>query len=421
MNQNLPSLVQQAAAAAWAESADSIEPLARYVAVSGGLDSMTLLEALARTKPAGAELGVLHVNHALRGAESDGDEALVRERAAALGLRFIGHRLQWKAGEKPSQARCRDERRKFFGRVLAPADLLYLAHHRDDQAETVLLRLLRGTGLRGLRGMAAANGSLRRPFLHLPRRALSAAAEAWGVEWREDGSNADTRYERNWLRAEILPRLEARRPGVADRLSALAAEAQQVPAAETVPLFSLGAGIQFAHRAALRRLPAGGLAFQFALDRRHALGLARLLEKGGGRYEAEGKKFFLSREVLLVEENKARFAPALSIRESSAGWVAESSLGVWHFSGEGRSARDRPGDAASLALGDRAKKEFQAAGTPIFFRAALPFWRKGGAWRLAPLTAEAGFLPSPLARWWLSSSESPGGARLAAAREKILR
>jgi len=110
-------------------------------------------------------------------------------------------------------------------------DFVLLAHHADDQAETLLHNLLRGSGVRGAGGMAAANGILLRPFLSLPRQTLLAYAESNKLEWIEDESNRDTRYTRNYLRTEVFPVLNARFPRAGEQLASATArfrEAQQL-------------------------------------------------------------------------------------------------------------------------------------------------------------------------------------------------
>src|SRR5690606_16762424 len=121
--------------------------------------------------------------------------------------------------EKPSQALCREKRQAFFDKYLGENDRLFLAHHLDDQAETLLLRLMRGSGIHGLKGMAAANGKKVRPLLKVSREEILAAARDWKLSWREDSSNRSLKYERNWVRHEVLPLLESRRPGVARRIA----------------------------------------------------------------------------------------------------------------------------------------------------------------------------------------------------------
>ncbi len=187
------------------------------VGVSGGLDSVVLLHVL---HAAGFEFEVAHVHYGLRGEASEADALLAGERARALGLPFHLYRVP--AGERPGRSRqawARAVRYRFFGEVAEARQLdwVAVAHHADDQAETVLLHLLRGTGLSGLGGMqavrplaAGAAARLARPFLDRPRADLLAYAEGHGLRWREDASNADPRYRRAWLRTRLMPHLQSR-------------------------------------------------------------------------------------------------------------------------------------------------------------------------------------------------------------------
>jgi len=190
------------------------------VAVSGGVDSTVLLHALAAVAPGhGRVLAVGHVHHGLRGAEADADEAAVAAAARALALPFHAMRVDPHTlradrsnRERPTvQEAARTLRygalRELAGR--AGAEHVATAHTLDDQAETVLLRLLRGSGPDGLGGMAerGPDGWLIRPLLEVSRDAIVGFAVAHGVAWREDASNRCDDYARNRLRQRWLPGL----------------------------------------------------------------------------------------------------------------------------------------------------------------------------------------------------------------------
>lgn len=388
-----------------------------YVAVSGGVDSMVLLEALWRASVTAVRptpMVVLHVNHGLRGAESDADAALVRARAEELGLPFFSETLEWQ-DEKPSQARCRDRRRAFLQSKLAdPGDRIFLAHHLDDQAETIFLRMYRGSGLRGLAGMAPAAGPYMRPLLHITKEEILEAGSEWSVPWREDASNSNLHYERNWLRAEILPLLERRRPGFSQRLAALADEARQATRAheEAWAPYDSGQGWSLARADELRALRGSTLARAYGLSRRHVEGLRHLLEKKAGKYEAEGVRFHLSAGVVLAER-EGRLAGQLALKGNSSGLRAESCLGTWTLP---------LGFAVAKPAGEKAKKAFQARKVPIFFRGGVPLAKGHGRPEVllpkegeAPETYE--YQPSPLARWWLTPSAANGDPAAPRARE----
>ncbi len=192
------------------------------VAVSGGVDSTVLLHAL-RACAARLDLEVVagHVNHGLRGAASDADERFVAELAAKLDLPCVVERVDPEAlrRDRPSRARptlqeaARRARYDALSRLAerAGCERIATAHTLNDQAETVLLRLLRGTGPDGLGGIPerSADGRIVRPLLGVSRAQILAYASARGLTWREDASNADPRFARARLRQGWLPGLAA--------------------------------------------------------------------------------------------------------------------------------------------------------------------------------------------------------------------
>jgi len=195
------------------------------VAVSGGADSVALLLLMNElAPPLGLQLSVAHYDHAWR-EQSRADAAWVETLAATLGLPFHLER-----GQPPARGNLEQQGRRarylFFNRLRAAGvvDKTATAHTRDDQAETVLLRVLRGAGSRGLAGIlpVRADGVVR-PLLGVPRAQLRAWLELRQQGWREDATNADLRPRRNLLRAVVLPRLRADfNPALDQRLAALA-------------------------------------------------------------------------------------------------------------------------------------------------------------------------------------------------------
>ncbi len=171
------------------------------VAVSGGADSVVLLEIL---KGFPVKLTVLHVNHGLRGAESDEEEQFVSGLAEAAGLAFVSARLKPGAGNLEQEAR--RLRREFF--LSQGLDRVALGHTRSDQAETVLHRFLRGTGPTGMAAMRfiTPEGFIR-PLLSVSRSEIREWAREQGLAWREDSSNAGPQFTRNRLRNELMPAL----------------------------------------------------------------------------------------------------------------------------------------------------------------------------------------------------------------------
>ena len=204
------------------------------VAFSGGLDSSVLLAALCRLTPC-RDVRALHVDHALH-PDSRAWESHCRAAAAALGAGFKSLRCPVEAIPGESlEAQARHVRYRALKSLIAPGETLLTAHHADDQLETVMMRLLRGTGVKGLRGIAGVQpfgaGYLARPLLGVTRADILAAAQAWGLDWLEDPSNRDSRFDRNYVRAELLPRITARWPAAArtvGRAASQMAQAQQI-------------------------------------------------------------------------------------------------------------------------------------------------------------------------------------------------
>lgn len=232
------------------------------IACSGGADSVALLRLLHGINQSnywGWDLRVGHVEHGVRGRASRGDAAFVRKLAAKLKLRYCEKRLIWPtqgAGKRYlDEATLRTARLHALG-VLARRShaTVVLAHHADDQAETVLMRILRGAGVRGLGGMEGGGqwqnlsvppreaskrggkGRTRksegttgwvRPLLPFTRAQLRDYLAAIGQAWREDASNLSTDYLRNRVRQELLPLLETYQPAIRDVLTRLATQARE--------------------------------------------------------------------------------------------------------------------------------------------------------------------------------------------------
>jgi tRNA(Ile)-lysidine synthase len=179
------------------------------VAVSGGADSVALLHILhLLASQFGVELVVLHMNHHLRGVQSEADESFVRSLAVSMSIPVVGGESY--LVESNLEAEARRLRREFFAACRQSHNLnrIALGHTLSDQAETVLHRFLRGTGLRGLAGMRFVTpDGLIRPLLTTSRREVREWAAQVGISWREDSSNSDLRFTRNRLRQETIPLL----------------------------------------------------------------------------------------------------------------------------------------------------------------------------------------------------------------------
>ena len=210
------------------------------IALSGGLDSSVLLVALSRLVASGrlaAGLRAIHVDHALH-ADSARWARASRDLAGRHGVAFdeIRVAVSQAAGHGP-EAAAREARYAALAERLEPGEVLVTAHHADDQLETILLQWLRGGGLRSIAGMAplgrfGATGWLARPLLEFTRTELAAWAGRQGLSWQEDPSNLDRRFDRNYLRLEVLPALRQRWPAVATTAGRVADYARDALAAE---------------------------------------------------------------------------------------------------------------------------------------------------------------------------------------------
>lgn len=201
------------------------------LAVSGGADSLALMHLVAAWRT--DSVHVLHVDHGLRSG-SEEDAAFVDAAASALGLpcSIVAVDVDT-TGPGSIEASAREARYAALERAAASCDLRWVAtaHTLDDQAETVLLRVLRGTGVGGLGAIRPVRGRFVRPLLDARGHELRDWLRSRGIAWRDDPTNADTRFERNWLRREVMPVLERRRPGAARAIARLAAHARSDEAA----------------------------------------------------------------------------------------------------------------------------------------------------------------------------------------------
>ncbi len=208
------------------------------VACSGGADSVALLLLLYDLRSElGIRLSVAHLNHQLRGAEADADESFVHALAGRLGLDCIAERADVAARAHAEGANVEEAARRarldFFRSLCArgQADAVATAHTLDDQAETLLARLLRGTGVSGLAGIQPVlelnPGRLVRPLLAVRRADLRRFLQERNQDWREDTSNLDPARTRNRLRLDLLPQLEHFNPAATAHLASLAAQASQ--------------------------------------------------------------------------------------------------------------------------------------------------------------------------------------------------
>lgn len=228
--------------------------------VSGGADSVALLHLLNGWRAEmGWRLTAVHVNHGLRGADADADQAFVERLCAAWGVPCRTVRC-----DVAAEAKKRGMGEEETGRLLRYAAFreaaggqgrIAVAHHQNDQAETVLMRLCRGTGLKGLAGMRPVRGNLCRPLLGCTRAEIEAYCAAEGLPFREDATNRDVKYTRNKLRHAVLPLLEESNPQAAAhiaRTAALLADDEDYLEGQAAAL----------HAALLRPAPEGAIALE---------------------------------------------------------------------------------------------------------------------------------------------------------------
>ncbi len=241
-------------------------PQGRYlIGLSGGADSVALLTMLAGESAApGIAIEAVHVNHGLRGAESDGDEAFVRELCETYHVPLHVFRVDLQ-GRKDENA-AREARFRCFRECMADteADCLVLAHHADDLAETFMMRLLRGAGPEGLGCMKAADTRdgvrILRPMLKIRRFEIREALRESGIPWREDSSNRNADYLRNDVRMRLIPLMEEMNAGAAGRIAETArqiAMENEALAAEAERFLRNHAGSRWLDPEALKETPEG--------------------------------------------------------------------------------------------------------------------------------------------------------------------
>lgn len=329
------------------------------VAVSGGADSVCLLLVLDALRPAFRwNLRVLHVNHHLRGAASDIDEGFVRQLAERLSLPVEVRRLDSELARLASggplltgiEEWAREQRLRFFNELLQSGQIHRTAtgHHRSDQAETVLFRLLRGAGSRGLGGMEPLTaGGIARPLLHHSRESIRQYLTWRKQDWREDASNEDLGFARNSLRHEWIPalsrtwnpRLEELLCSTAEQLREEAAFVEDCARREAGQLFRLGPYGWEAQVEAFRSLPV-------ALQRRVILQMAsQAVSQGAARDAASAERI----------PGLAGFAAVETVRELWSGAAGHGRYGTGRllFERSGAWLRVVPVEVEAIRMANR--------------------------------------------------------------------
>lgn len=197
------------------------QPKKVYLAYSGGVDSQLMAHCLVALQ---IPFTAIHVNHQIS-SKSNQWQSFVEEQALQLGFDCIVKKVVVKKDGKGLEAKARELRYQAFAEHVEPSDVILLAQHQNDQAETLLLRLLRGAGVKGLSSMAEFSTQqinqqtiqLLRPWLRIKKEQIKGWAQ--GIGWVEDDSNTDEQFDRNFLRQTIIPSLESRWPKAIDNLS----------------------------------------------------------------------------------------------------------------------------------------------------------------------------------------------------------
>ncbi len=261
------------------------EGLHLLLALSGGADSTAL--AIALSELGLFSLSAVHVNHQLRGAESDEDQAFVESLCRSLGMPFraeAGPLAPGSIKERGIESAARSIRYEILerARVERGADFVVTAHQRNDQAETVLMRLISGRGLAALRAIAPRRERLLRPFLEVTREDIDRFLEDRGIDPRSDRTNHELRFVRNRLRHEILPMLSRMNPRIVDVLASTAEQAREQEAA-VCELLSLAGTPWLEQTETSTRLDASALPRSAWLRRRILHDEIRRLDPTGSR------------------------------------------------------------------------------------------------------------------------------------------
>ena len=223
-------------------------PQKYWIGFSGGADSTALLHAMHECRERlPAPLQAVHFHHGLQ-ADADAWEEHCRAFCTIRDIPYLAVKLEIDSGGKSStEEAARNSRYRAVANVLGPQEMYLTAHHAEDLAETLFLNLLRGSGIEGLAGIPVLRnlerGWVARPLLEMHRRDLEAFLAERDIEWLTDPSNADTRYDRNYVRQELFPLLEKRWPGLVRRLSRTARNARITASAMATFIESQSGGL----------------------------------------------------------------------------------------------------------------------------------------------------------------------------------
>lgn len=195
------------------------------VAFSGGFDSMCLLDSLRKISP--NRIVAIHLNHGWRGAESDSEEDNCRNFCAKIGVEFYSERLSDSVAKTETAAR--EARYKFFEKCAKKfnSEIVFTAHNKNDNAETLIYRICKGTGISGLQGIAPSRDIYYRPLLEISRFEIENYCQSQNLIPNSDSSNFNTKYKRNYIRAKVFPILSNVNPNIVDTVNTLSTVAKE--------------------------------------------------------------------------------------------------------------------------------------------------------------------------------------------------
>lgn len=200
-------------------------------AYSGGVDSCVLTDIISKLKPDDVNLKLIHVNHGLGQKKASDWVKQAKETAERIGAEFITTNFNMDETKTGVEERARNLRHAFIESHVEEGDIVFMGHHKNDQAETLLFRLCRGTGLRGLSGISSlrkmGKGFLSRPMLDISRKEIVEYAEQNHINWFEDDTNVDLKFSRNFFRHKVIPLLESRYSDFIDKMKSLSEKAEE--------------------------------------------------------------------------------------------------------------------------------------------------------------------------------------------------
>ncbi|MEM9830939.1 MAG: tRNA lysidine(34) synthetase TilS [Bacteroidota bacterium] len=306
------------------------------LSVSGGVDSSVLCHLFAQEDQYWA---IAHVNFQLRGEESDQDEHFVMQLADKYKVPFYNHSFsaQTFAEEQQisTQMAARQLRRAWFEQLVTEEkfDYVALAHHHNDQLETLLLNLAKGSGIAGLRGMLPKNGIWVRPLLWATKEEIKEYAREYQLTWREDRSNAEDKYQRNWVRNHIIPALQKINPALLETTQATSQRLREVEAvfqsevkyAESEYITKKDNKLFIQKEIILKHPQANSLLSEWLSPYGFSWNDARQIVRATRAQAQPGKRFFSSDYCLWVDREQLVVTPQSVLPDFPAWHIAEKS------------------------------------------------------------------------------------------------